>query len=129
MDVIHNNSHGVVNVSVTFRSETVSFDRVTIVGDRVVSVAGRGYRTLGSALALPETFPGKGSVQTVFPNHVYALCAEALTAGDSVVLDVLSTEGEQQYRKFNPATDSPLLDEGLCFVGGAAGEYGEFLTK
>jgi hypothetical protein len=129
MDMIYDSNHGNLSVSVTFNSDAETFDRVILIADRTVSISGGIGRTLGSAESVPETFPGKGSVKTVFPNHVLALCAETLVAGDSVVLAALTTEGKQQYRKFNPATDNPLLDEGICFVGGAAGDDGEFLIK
>lgn len=125
--LIHNNNHGALGATVTYKVEVMQFDHVVLVGDREVSLAGQGARPLGIAQSVPDEFPGSGSVQSAFKNWVKKLCAEAIQAGDSVKLSTPDpSTGEQRYAKFDPATDNGNLEVGVCFVGGGSGEYGEF---
>jgi len=81
---------------------------------------------IGYVFVAPREADGEGTVQTPYGHWVSAQCKGAVAAGDRVKMGA-SVAGVQTFKKWTAGADNPDLIIGVCWVGGADTEIGQFL--
>lgn len=99
---------------------------VTLKGDRYVSVAGKGYKILGTIQTLPTTFPGNAGILTHYNHQMNVPLASNVSYGDYAKISTPGTEGEQRFEKWVD-TDSESLKVGIFVTSGTTGGTADLL--
>lgn len=99
-----------------------------IIGDRQVDACSlEDDVAIGDLFKSTKVAEEESTVQTRFRHWVSAQCKGAIAAGDRVKMGV-NVGGIQTFKKWISGTDDANLIVGICWVGGADTEMGEFLV-
>jgi hypothetical protein len=104
-------------------------DYVVITGDQEVTASGAGGIPVGIVAALPASFPGKGTIETMFRRRMLVTVSEEVTAGDLAKIAAPTEAGAQRFTKWDSEHDSPTIIVGQYWTGADSGASAQLLTN
>jgi hypothetical protein len=128
-ETISSEPRAVFAVTGTIDSECEIGDMLTITGDMLVSVSGAGGVPLGIAAQLPATFPGKGTIETMYKRRMSVTVSAAVEAGDMAKIAAPTEAGVQRFCAWDSENDSPTIIVGRFWTGADTGGTAQLLTN